>query len=58
VDSTADRDGLPDYLTAEQIAALGGDPDELRRRVEPLTGHGGRECWPREQVLEWLGRLE
>jgi hypothetical protein len=59
VTDTADRNGLPDYLTAEQIAALGLEPDELRRLgVESVTGHGGRECWPAEQVREWLGRQE
>jgi hypothetical protein len=52
-----DRDGLPDFLDARQIEALGGDPDELRRLgVEPVTGHDGRPCWPRWQVLEWLGQ--
>jgi hypothetical protein len=57
--SFADRDGLPDYLTSEQIASLGGDPDELRRcGVEPLTGNDGRKVWPAEQAKEWLGRQE
>ena len=54
--SPTDRDGIPDYLAREQIMALGGDPDELHHLgIEPLTGHDGRECWPRWQVLEWLG---
>jgi hypothetical protein len=55
----AESDRLPNYLTAEQILLLGGDPEELRRhRVEPATGHDGRPCWPRDQVQEWLGRRQ
>jgi hypothetical protein len=57
--SDPDHDGLPDYLDREQIVALGLDPDELvHLGVEPVAGHDGRPCWPREQVLDWLNGSE
>jgi hypothetical protein len=54
---TPDHDGDPDHLDRQQIEARGGAPDELLRHgIEPVTGHDGRECWPRWQVEEWLAR--
>jgi hypothetical protein len=49
-------DGLPDYLSDEEILWLGGDPEELvSAGVEPYRGNGGVRCWAHQDVLDWLG---
>jgi hypothetical protein len=51
-----DLDGLPDYLTDDDLICLGGDPHELiRAGVEPCTGHDVVRCWARQDVIDRLG---
>jgi hypothetical protein len=51
-----DLDGLPDYLTDDDLICLGGDPHALiRAGVEPCTGHDVVRCWARQDVIDWLG---
>jgi hypothetical protein len=55
--------GLPEWVTLEQAAALKGGPALItyrqKRFLQPCCGLGwrlvgGRRCWRREDVIEWL----
>jgi hypothetical protein len=57
-------DGLPAWLTFEQSQSLKGAPAVASMRskpfLQPCCGKkyrliGGRKCWRKEDVLEWLG---
>lgn len=56
-------DGLPEWLTFEQSQSLKGAPAVASMRskpfLQPCCGKkysliGGRKCWRKEDVLEWL----
>jgi hypothetical protein len=55
--------GLPEWITLEQAAALKGGPALItykqKKFLQPCCGLewrlvGGRHCWRREDVIEWL----
>jgi hypothetical protein len=56
-------DGIPAWLTFEQAQALKGAPAVASMRskpfLQPCCGKkyrliGGRKCWRKEDVIEWL----
>jgi hypothetical protein len=57
-------DGLPEWINLETAAALKGGPALITYRqkafLQPNCGLGwrlvgGRRCWSRADVIEWLG---
>ena len=55
---------IPEWVTLEQAAALKGGPALTTYRqktfLQPCCGRdfrivGGRHCWPRDEVIKWLG---
>jgi hypothetical protein len=55
---------LPEWVTLEQAAAVKGGPALVTYRqrpfLRPCCGRnfkmvGGRQCWHRDRVIEWLG---
>jgi hypothetical protein len=53
-------DHLPDYLTIEDLEALGVTVDQVRRLNLPpveYTALAGRPCWQRDELLNALGLL-
>jgi hypothetical protein len=56
--------GLPEWVTLERAAAAKGGPAlityQQKKFLQPCCGLnwrlvGGRHCWRREDVIEWLG---